>query len=69
MSFYVKREHSDGRVGWVGPIRSFRQARREFAAWRESGWDAVIHDSTPDVRAAVRSWQRERDIFHGRRAA
>ena len=58
MSFYVQRKHEDGRMGWVGPIRSYSQARREFAAWRECGWDAVIHDSTPDVVHAVRQWQK-----------
>jgi hypothetical protein len=69
MSFYVKREHADGRMGWVGPIRSYQQARREFAAWRDAGWDAVIHDSTPDVRHAVREWQTAADIRLGRKVA
>lgn len=62
MSYYVKRQHSDGRIGWVGPIRSYNQSRREFAAWRDAGWDAVIHDSTPEVRAAVRAWAKAKTI-------
>jgi hypothetical protein len=66
MSFYVKRTTDDGRHGWTGPIRSRRQADREAAAWTASGWDALVFDGTPEVRAAVRAWQRERDIFHGR---
>jgi hypothetical protein len=68
MSFYVKRER-DGRTGWIGPIRSYRQARREFAAWEESGWSAKIEDSTPEIRRAVREWQREANIRHGRVAS
>jgi hypothetical protein len=68
MSFYVKRE-KDGREGWTGPIRSFNQARREFAAWEDAGWSAKIEDSTPEVRKQVRDWQKARDIEHGRRAS
>ena len=61
MSFYVYRKHDDGREGWVGPIRSYKQARREFQAWEDAGWWARIDDSTPEVRAAVRAWTRSRD--------
>ncbi len=68
MSYYVKRSR-DGHDGWVGPIRSYRQARREFAAWRQSGWDAIIHDSTPEIRAEVRVWQHEADVRLGRKVA
>jgi hypothetical protein len=70
MSFYVKRTRiADGHVGWTGPIRSFNQARREFAAWRNCGWDAVIHDSTPELRREVRDWQRAANVRHGRIAS
>src|SRR4029078_11191562 len=54
MSFYVKRE-KDGRTGWVGPIRSFQQARREFAAWEDAGWSAEIEDTSPDIAREVRA--------------
>lgn len=66
MSFYIKRTRDD-RTGWTGPIRSFRQARREYSAWEDAGWDAKIEDNTPQVRAEVRAWQREADIRLGRR--
>jgi len=65
MSFYVKRE-KDGRTGWVGPIRSFQQARREFAAWEDAGWSAKIEDTSPEIRREVREWQREADKRLGR---
>jgi hypothetical protein len=68
MSFYIRRTRDD-RNGWTGPIRSYRQARREFAAWTEAGWDAVIEDSTPEVRTAVRQWQHAMDVKHGRKVA
>lgn len=68
MSFYIRRE-KDQRKGWTGPIRSYKQARREFAAWRDAGWESTIEDSTPEIRREVRAWQRERDIFHGRVSA
>jgi hypothetical protein len=60
MSCYVKRTRGDA-VGWVGPIRSERQAYREADAWRQAGWHAVVRVSAPDVRAAVRAWQRAAD--------
>jgi hypothetical protein len=66
MSFYVKREKEGRRTGWVGPIRSYQQARREFAAWEDSGWSAKIEDSTPEIRREVREWQREADKRLGR---
>ena len=58
MSSYVKRER-DGRVGYVGPIRSKRQAERERLAWVESGFSAVVLPSTPEVRAVVRAPSEE----------
>lgn len=66
MTFYVRRVHTDGRGGWVGPIRSERQARREQQAWESCGWVAWVEESSPAVRAAVRSWQRAMDVKHGR---
>ncbi len=56
MSFYVQRKHPEGRVGWVGPIRSEKQAGKEVAAWESVGWEAECHPSTPAIRATVRRW-------------
>ena len=63
MSFYVRRTRiADGRVGWVGPIRSERRALREADAWNISTartpaeWTAVVLPSTPKLRAEVRAW-------------
>lgn len=55
MSSYVKRER-DGRIGYVGPIRSPRQAEKERAAWESCGWQAEVLDSTPETRRLVREW-------------
>ena len=55
-SFYVKRERG-GREGWVGPIRSARQAQREVDAWESAGWSAEARPSSVEVKAQVRSWQ------------
>jgi hypothetical protein len=62
MSFYVQRYRTtDQRMGWTGPIRSERQAYRERDAWLSvEGWDAVVVESTPRVRAEVRDWTRHR---------
>ncbi len=67
MSFYVKRGRTEDSyvtgpfwyTGWTGPIRSERQAHREAAAWRDAGWIADIVQSTPEIRAEVRVWERE----------
>jgi len=56
-SFYVHRTRGD-REGWTGPIRSQRQADREAAAWREAGWAATVHPSTPETKRRVRAWER-----------
>lgn len=58
MSYYVKR--SGGRLGyaWVGPIRSERQARKEVAAWVSCGLTAELFETSPAVRAEVRSWEK-----------
>jgi hypothetical protein len=58
MSFYVKREARCGCTAWVGPIRSEQQAHRERAAWEAAGRRAEVLPSTPEVRAAVRAWER-----------
>jgi hypothetical protein len=57
-SFYVERVAPTGRIGWTGPIRSERQARREADAWRGSGWSAVVRPTSPEVRAKVRAWEK-----------
>jgi len=63
MSFYVRRMKAERfeptRLEWVGPIRSDKQAQKERDAWRECGWDATVFESSPDVRATVRAWQKE----------
>jgi hypothetical protein len=67
-SYYVERSRAyPAAYGWTGPIRSHRQALREQAAWNDSGWAAIVFESTPGVRAAVREWQRQADKRHGRR--
>jgi len=66
MSFYVRRAHTDGRGGWVGPIRLERQANKEKAARESRGWVAWVEESTSAIRREVRAWQKERDIAHGR---
>jgi hypothetical protein len=68
MSYYVKRTRiADGRIGWTGPIRSARQAEKERAAWMHeppyertypASFTAEIIESTPEVRAEVRAWQK-----------
>lgn len=62
---YVRRER-DGRVGWIGPIVSAAQADREVAAWRDGGWSADAYPASPELRAHVNAWQREKDREHGR---
>jgi hypothetical protein len=57
MTYYVRRERDD-RVGWVGPIRSERQAGREATAWQECGWQALVFPSSANVRECVRRWQK-----------
>lgn len=60
MSFYVHRiRESDGRNGWVGPIRSEHQAGRERAAWEDAGWLAWVHESSAEVKRAVHAWQHQ----------
>ena len=67
MSFYIERSRAyPARHGYTGPIRSARQARREQDAWRDAGWTAIILPSTPEIRRAVRAWQREADKRNGR---
>jgi hypothetical protein len=66
MSFYVQRMRADGQTGWVGPIRSLNQARREVAAWESAGYCAASIETSPAVRQQVRRWQREADRRLGR---
>lgn len=69
MSYWVRRTNADtGRDSWTGPIRSAAQVEREAAAWRSAGWAAEVLRSSPEVRAAVRAWEkakRTRDIGIG----
>ena len=58
MSFYVFRERADGRDGWVGPIRSEKQAHKEAAAWQSCGWESEVCASDPFIRALVRDWEK-----------
>ena len=58
MASYVKRTNDVGRVGWVGPIRSPRQAVREVEAWESCGWSAEVVPVTPESRLVVRSWSK-----------
>ena len=67
MSHYVRRVKETGEAAWVGPIRSFNQATREAASWRECGQPAEVLESTPELARTVRAWQRAADIRHGRR--
>jgi hypothetical protein len=66
-SWYVWRQRRDPSrpegysEGWVGPIRSVAQAEREAAAWAESGWHSRVLMGTPQIREAVRAWQRAAD--------
>lgn len=69
MSYYVMRILRGDptlKLGYTGPIRSKRQAQREVDAWSAAGWNAQLLNSTPEVRRAVRCWQRERNEAHGR---
>lgn len=73
MSFYVRRIRLEsgtsgrpvGEVGWVGPIRSERQAGREKAAWEADGnFSAEVVPSSQEVRAEVREWTKGREERH-----
>jgi hypothetical protein len=57
--YYVRRS-KDGRVNWVGPFANIAKARDEYEAWRAGGWDAWIHMATPQVRAWVQAWEKEK---------
>jgi hypothetical protein len=65
MSYYVKREHREtGRIGFVGPIRSLKQADKEVHAWLSCGTHKVwLLESSPEVRAEVRSWNANKPVF------
>lgn len=70
MTFYVKRTNTaTGRVGYVGPLCTKTGAERERDAWNDSEgrFTADVLPGTPEVRAAVKQWQRDADIRHGRR--
>ena len=63
--FYVRREHPDGRHGWVGPLPA-AQAEREAAAWRAAGCSAEIRSNDSATRGQVKAWQHAADKRHGR---
>jgi hypothetical protein len=44
-------------AGWTR-VTGIRQAGREAGAWRSAGWAAAIYRTCPEVRAAVRAWER-----------
>lgn len=53
------------RTGWTGSmhgggLRSRALAEREAQAWRDAGWDAEVVESTPEVLAEIRAWEREK---------
>lgn len=62
MSWWVMRSQplDPERPGdsWTGPFRSFRQALREVNAWLDAGWAAAVVQSSADVRARVRAWEK-----------
>lgn len=67
MAFYVRRVNTGtGREGWVGPIRSERQAHREALAWEADTdshgnyWSADVFVSCPEIKARVRAWEKSR---------
>jgi hypothetical protein len=59
MSYYVKRSGGRFGQGYVGPIRSEKQAQRECEAWRGAGHTAELLPSSPLVRAEVRAWSKK----------
>jgi len=67
VSFYVHRiNHETGREGWTGPIRSLAQAEKERASWESAedsfgaGYSAEVHESSTDIKRAVREWTAAR---------
>jgi hypothetical protein len=59
-SYYVRRVSAGGREGYVGSLRPLSRAEREAQAWREAGGSAEVLPNTPDVRTAVRAWEKGR---------
>lgn len=58
MSYYVHRINENGRQGWTGPIRSEKQANKEAEAWKDAGQEATVYESSPEVKARVRAWDK-----------
>lgn len=67
MSWYVHREGTREDLltgepvptaGWVGPIRSRAQAEKEKEAWESAGHTATVEESTAEVVAKVRAWEK-----------
>lgn len=70
MTYYVKRRNvRTGRLGYVGPLRSRARADRERDAWRDArdsfgaGFEAETLESTRELRAEVRTWEKARPTF------
>ncbi len=50
-----------GAVAWTGPIRGRHHAERERDAWQATGeWTAQVVPASPQIRAQVHAWQRQR---------
>ena len=57
----LRRGTPVGEIAWTGPIRGRRHAERERDAWQHTGeWAAQVVPSSPQVRAQVHAWQRQR---------
>ena len=62
-TMYVYRARRD-REGWTR-VRGPARAETEAGAWRSAGWTCVVRPSTPEVRAAVRKWERQAKGYPG----
>jgi hypothetical protein len=60
VSYYVRRIHADGRNGFIGSIRSERQANKEANAWRSAGWSAEVLPNSPALRRVIRDWENKK---------
>lgn len=48
-----------GYVSWTGPLPA-KRAYPEARAWDEEGWDTEVVLSTPEVRAEVKAFERQK---------
>ena len=64
----LRRGTPVGALAWTGPIRGRRHAERERDAWQATGeWAAQVVAATPQIRAQVCAWQRQRQTTSHRR--